>query len=268
VKARTGGEGSTSRQTRHSIDYDHCANRHTLAGPRKAIRSIFESRVPGSVLDVGCGIGTWLKASRELGVEDVFGIDGVDIAEADLLFPIERFRRLDLALPWTLNRKFDVVLCLEVAEHLDETSSALLIHSLTRHADEVVFSAACPGQPGQNHVNCQWPGYWQALFNAQGFTCSDAIRWAMWNDSEIDVWYRQNMFIATRNALEAGKEARLQAVVHPEFLDAFVSVGASVAVNRNMAAARQGALPFAWYVTSLFTAFRFKLRHRLTGGWA
>jgi SAM-dependent methyltransferase len=260
VTERPHNEERTSRQTQRSIDYDYRANRHSLSSSRKALRFIFGSRVPSSVLDVGCGLGNWLKASRELGVEDVFGVDGVEVAESALMIPIERFRRVDLALPWTLNRKFDVAFCLEVAEHLDEASSVPLVDSLAQHADYVVFSAACPGQPGQHHVNCQWPSYWQALFNARGFVCSDAVRWALWNDSEIDVWYRQNMFTATRNALEAGKEARLHGVVHPDFLDVF----ASTSVSRNMADAEQGALPFAWYVTSLLTAFQSKLKHRLT----
>jgi SAM-dependent methyltransferase len=250
------------------IDYDHADNRHTPEGPRKAVRSIFQSRMPGSVLDVGCGTGTWLSALAELGVKDIFGIDGVDIPESALLFPIERFRKVDLTVPWALGRKFDVALCLEVAEHLDETSSALLIGCLAHHADTVVFSAACPGQPGQHHVNCRWPGYWQALFNDQGFTCSDAVRWQMWSDPGIDVWYRQNMFIATRNGVEAGKEPRLRAVIHPEFLDAFVAEGASVAVSQSIANAEQGAFRFSWYVTTLLTAFQSKLRDRLRGSGA
>ena len=67
------------------------------------------------------------------------------------------FRVVDLTVPWTLERKFETALCLEVAEHLEETSSSLLIKMLTAHADTIVFSAPCPGQNGQHHVNCQWP---------------------------------------------------------------------------------------------------------------
>ena len=31
---------------------------------------------PQSVVDVGCGLGTWLSVFKDFGVKDVFGIDG------------------------------------------------------------------------------------------------------------------------------------------------------------------------------------------------
>ena len=87
--------------------------------------------------------------------------------------------------------------------------------SLVRHTDVVLFSAACPGQFGQHHVNCQWPGYWQNLFNERGYACCDDIRWSIWSDERIEPWYRQNMFIARRDMALAGKEKRLESVIHP-----------------------------------------------------
>jgi hypothetical protein len=125
-----------------------------------------------------------MRAAEELGVVDVFGIDGV-VAETIHCSrsPIEQH---DLSVPFNLGRHFDIALCLEVGEHLAESSAPDLISSIVAHAHTVLFSAACPGQPGQHHVNCRWPGYWQNLFNSQGFCCDDSARWAIWQDAQIE----------------------------------------------------------------------------------
>jgi hypothetical protein len=151
-----------------------------------------------------------------LGAREVFGIDGVPIAHERLLFDPQFFRVWDLTSPLDLGRKFDVTLCLEVAEHLDEQFAPTLIDNLTRHSDRVVFSAACPDQPGQHHVNCRWPSYWQTLFNQRGFACEDEVRWQLWEEAQIEPWYRQNMFIAKHMPHLAGLEPRIHPVIHPD----------------------------------------------------
>jgi hypothetical protein len=201
-----------------NVNYDHSKNLHTIEGARAALPKIFTDIKPRSLLDVGCGFGTWLMAASEFGVQEILGLDGVVIPPDRLLIPQSQFQHQDLTHPWQLKRRFDAVLCLEVAEHLDETHAVTLMDAITKHTDLVVFSAACPGQPGQNHVNTQWPAYWQELFNHRGFACSDDARWRIWNDHRVEPWYRQNLFIATRDPAKAGKENRIVSVIHPEIL--------------------------------------------------
>ena len=117
-----------------------------------------------SVVDVGCGDGTWLSVFREHGVEDVRGIDGDYVDRAELQIPRERFHPHDLTRPLELGHTFDLAVSLEVAEHLPPESADDFVTSLTRHAPIVLFSAAAPYQGGQNHVNEQWPAYWAARF--------------------------------------------------------------------------------------------------------
>lgn len=126
--------------------------------------------------------------------------------------------------------KFDLAICLEVAEHLPPESSHNFIKALCEHSDHVIFSAGCPWQPGQNHINCQWPEFWQQLFNQSGFACEDNIRPRIWNIQGIEIWYRQNLFTARRSC-NAGQEARIRGMVHPEFLSGFISVAAREAAK-------------------------------------
>ena len=94
------------------IEYDHAQNTHTLEGSTAAFPLLFKDGIPRSILDVGCGTGTWLYAASKCGVTDIFGIDGVEIPPENLLFDSRNFKRFDLTAPVDLRRKFDVVLCL------------------------------------------------------------------------------------------------------------------------------------------------------------
>lgn len=150
---------------------------------------------PGSILDVGCGVGAWLRAASELEVDDIFGIDGDWVDPAALLIPKDQFKQFDLSQAFTLGRRFDLAMSLEVGEHLPPPSASRFVESLTQCSDVVLFSAAMPGQKGSDHVNEQWPDYWDRLFESYGFVRLDAIRPQIWRNPSIDWWYRQNTFI-------------------------------------------------------------------------
>jgi hypothetical protein len=245
------------------IDYKHSPYTHTLAGAKAALLHVMGDRSPKSLLDVGCGTGTWVRAAMDCGISDVFGIDGIYIPEGDLLFPRNVFRQQDLAQPWDLGRRFDIALCLEVGEHLTAVSAVTLVQSIVAHSDVVVFSAACPGQRGQHHVNCQWPEYWQGLFNAEGYVCDDSIRWKIWELDSVEAWYRQNSFVATRATDRAGKESRIKPVIHPQMLaikgfDIF-----SEEQRLYFAQIESGAQPLLWYLTTPIVACAAKLKRKL-----
>jgi len=170
---------------------------------------------PSSVLDVGCGVGTWLAEWESRGVADIFGIDGEYVAESALQIAPEKFQAKDLRNPFSLGRRFDLVECLEVAEHLDEPHADGFIESLTSHADTILFSAAIPGQTGNHHVNEQWPSYWIPKFQKLGFRGFDVIRPRIWANRDIEVWYRQNVLLFSKVLTFEGAEDILD-LVHPD----------------------------------------------------
>ena len=256
------------------IDYDHSQNLHTLEGPTTALSNLFPDGMPKSALDVGCGTGTWLRAILNRGTTDIFGVDGVEIPAEKLLFDPKCFRVCDLTSPIDLGRKFEVVFCLEVAEHLDAKFASVLVKTLTRHADKIIFSAACPGQGGQHHVNCQWPEYWQKLFNDEGFACKDSFRWKIWSINAIEPWYRQNLFLAQRDSDMAGRESRIPAVIHPKIFQiwdeekrhAFETQCNTVVAESRPELIRQieqGGMPLGWYLSSALSGISSKIQRRL-----
>ena len=121
--------------------YDGAFYRGQLEGSRVAAERIAALlvgvRPPGSVLDVGCGAGTLLAAFADRGVTDLRGLDDGALDAALLQCDPSLLQRADLAEPFDLGRRFDLVASLEVAEQF--------VRSLVRHGDVVLFSAAVKG---------------------------------------------------------------------------------------------------------------------------
>jgi hypothetical protein len=200
------------------IHYTHANNLHSLNGANAGMAFLRSAYNFDSLLDVGAGTGTWLKAALGQGVSSVYGVDGVPVGGRQFHVDRSLIEQRDLRTPFDLGRRFDAALCLEVAEHLPEASSAILVESICRHSDLIFFSAAIPGQRGDHHINCQWPAFWQALFNSNGFACTDELRPRIWDNEAIEPWYRQNLFVARRNFELAGSEPRIAGMGHPLML--------------------------------------------------
>jgi SAM-dependent methyltransferase len=174
-----------------------------------------------SAIDVGCGVGTWASRLLEYGVADVLGIDG-DYVNRDLLrIPREYFQAFDLSKPISIDRRFDLAVCLEVAEHLPPSRSEGLVEDLTKLAPIVLFSAAIPGQSGTDHINEQYLSYWADLFRAHEYVLLDILRPKLWEDERCDWWYRQNAVVFTHkdNPLAGLRVDSVVDCVHPRLLE-------------------------------------------------
>ena len=181
---------------------------------------------PRSIVDLGCATGRWLAAFRERGVPDTLGVDGPWVEPAQLVIPPETFRSHDLVSPVRIDRRFDLAVCLETAEHLPLERGAGLVDDLVRLAPVILFSAAIPGQVGTGHINEQWPSYWRDLFASRGYDCHTALREQLWHREEVEVWYRQNLLVFSAADLTeqvaqalhgaAAREAPPLDLVHPD----------------------------------------------------
>ena len=146
-----------------------------------------------SAVDFGCATGTWLKGLEKYDITDIRGYDGKWVDQSKLLIQKEAFFEIDFDKPMEIDRKFDLAISIEVGEHLHESSADSFIENITKSADFVLFSAAIPYQGGKNHVNEQWPEYWDKKFNRFGYVCIDSIRKKLWNNYEVIDFHRQNI---------------------------------------------------------------------------
>jgi SAM-dependent methyltransferase len=156
---------------------------------------LFSMWVPGSVVDVGCGRGTWLAACREFGAKRTLGLDGSWNAREKMVDPHIEFQPCDLEKKIALDRTFDLVMSLEVAEHLESGSSDTFLDSLTALGGAVLFGAAFIAQPGANHINTRPHSFWAEKFLARGYALFDLFRGVFWSDERVEPWYRQNTFL-------------------------------------------------------------------------
>ena len=167
----------------------------SLSSARVVLPLVFALRRPASVIDVGCLYGSWAAVCRELGVEDVVGIDGDYVDRRALRIPERSFVAHDLAESLKPTRTFDLAVSLEVAHYLPESRAAGFVADLCALAPVVLFSAAIPCQGGRGHVNEQWPAYWAERFASQRYTPVDCVRDEVWDNATIASWYAQNTLL-------------------------------------------------------------------------
>lgn len=192
---------------------------------REVLPIIFDALKPSSVVDVGCGTGHWLKAARNLGATEILGIDGAWASNSQLAIPSQNFRAHDLATPLCLERRFDLALSFEVAEHLPQSAARTFVESLCAASEIVVFSAAIPGQGGRHHLNEQWPEYWAEVFQQFEYECYDYLRPRLWNNPRVAWYYAQNslIFVRAGRSHPFGRPASPLPLVHPRLWAAEVA---------------------------------------------
>lgn len=161
---------------------------------------IAENLNPRSVCDFGCGCGKLLAGIGRACGCDIIGINK-DMPE-NLQIPKAFFKQLNFTRgPVVLSDwvKFDLVISLEVAEHIPVGFADTFVFNLKTYSEKyIIFSAATPGQGGVGHVNEQPHEYWHKQFIKHGFKMRDIIRPMLKGHKEVPFWYRRNCFLYER----------------------------------------------------------------------
>jgi len=161
---------------------------------------IIKTIKPTSIIDFGCGCGYFLKSLVDEGSVTDDNFKGLNFNKPDnLKIDEECFNQFNFSDSYVSEIKYDLVISLEVAEHLIEKSADIFVESLVFSAnDYIIFSAATPGQGGEGYLNEQPHKYWHEKFASHGFKMTDPIRPILKNDKSIPSWYRNNIFLYKR----------------------------------------------------------------------
>ena len=157
---------------------------------------------PQRILDVGCATGLYLRPFYKAGY-DVLGweINAGALALSEL--PKGVIQLQDITKYAGTGMRFDLVLCLETFEHIEESKAKAGITNLCKQSNRILFSAAIPGQSGEGHINCQKKEYWEVMFREQGFERRKMIEDEL--KKEIMVGYHMGWLISNLLWLEKGE---------------------------------------------------------------
>lgn len=153
--------------------------------------------VPHSLLDVGCGDGTMVNTALKLGVNS-YGVDQLADEKS------KNFSHWNLVDKFTLPDPVDMVLCIEVAEHLHPSAHATLCDTCAENLSEgrgnlLIFSAAFPNQGGIGHISERPSKYWMDQFALRklnyrkDLTCKLSLLWS--NIESPLYWLAGNVLI-------------------------------------------------------------------------
>lgn len=134
-------------------------------------KKIVDDLHPQTVLDAGCAMGHLVAALRDLGVE-AYGIDISEYAVSNAREDIREFcfqGSLSDSLPEGMPVKYDLVVTVEVLEHLYAEDGVKAIEQLCKLTDTVIFCSTPDDFSDPSHLNVQQREYWATIFARQGF---------------------------------------------------------------------------------------------------
>lgn len=153
--------------------YQHCCgqayvrNETWLREFGRIADRIYHDIGPRSVLDVGCAMGFLVETLHERGVE-AFGIDISDYAIQHVIDELKPYCTLASVLD-PFPRTYDLIVCIEVLEHLTSAECDQAIANICQSADDVLFSSTPDDFREATHINVRPPEYWAGIFARYGF---------------------------------------------------------------------------------------------------
>ena len=164
---------------------------------------IYDKFKPKSVVDFGCGSGSYLYFFSKLGVNKLKGFEGSQNAIELALIDKKYIDRCDITKKIELDETYDVCVCFEVAEHLDEDCVDMFLDNLCSSSATILFTAAPPGQGGRHHVNLKPSQYWIQKFEERHYcyqkSLTDGFKKEFDDLISVLSWMKTNIMIFQRN---------------------------------------------------------------------
>lgn len=200
-------------------DYENMFKSHVEQSERRQANADLMAEIlwtyldPKSVIDLGCGLGFFLKACKAKGAS-IRGVDGDWVDPGDSIIPKTARQVADLNQPFKARKRYDLAATIEVAEHLSPDRSEGFVDDLCALSDVVLFSAGIPGQGGAGHINLRFQGEWAEMFQARGYACYDPIRRRMAGFDAVLPWLMQNVLLYVKDGAEVSP-ALSEHRIHP-----------------------------------------------------
>ena len=132
------------------------------------IKGIIELCHPLSFVDCGAALGDLVQEAINQNI-DGWGIEGNPACFPYIQCPKDKMMILNLAEPIQLDRKFDVLTTLEVAEHIEEQFVDTFIQNICKLSDVLVISICDYGPTTKIHPTVKSHSWWIPKFNTLGF---------------------------------------------------------------------------------------------------
>lgn len=150
---------------------DYSDSEYTKGFLTQIAQKIADDLHPRTVLDAGCAMGHLVAALRDLGVE-AYGVDISKYAISKVREDVRPFCKvgsLTEPLPAGLPDRYDLVVTIEVLEHLYAEDGRQAIRNLCQLTDKVLFTSTPDDFTEPTHVNVQQREYWCRAFFKNGF---------------------------------------------------------------------------------------------------
>lgn len=153
---------------------------------------IIAKYAPVTVLDMGCAFGYLVSALRNKGVQ-AYGIyiSEYALSQADEKIKpyVKTMSALD-ELPDYFPKKYDLVVSIEMIEHLYADDGLKVIKKMTEYSDRILISSTDNDFTEPTHVNVQPKEYW----------CEKFAEYNYFRDLEIDLRFiSPNAYLFERN---------------------------------------------------------------------
>lgn len=122
---------------------------------------------PETVLDAGCAMGFLVECLRDQGIE-AYGVDVSEYAVQNVHASVKPYCWV-ASITDAFPQKYDLIVSIEVLEHLSPDDARAAIENICDHTDDVLFSSTPYDYEEATHFNVLPPERWAEMFALQGF---------------------------------------------------------------------------------------------------